>query len=169
MAATVYMETWGTIEKQPHFKRRLIKSIHTGEDSVNGIVEFMRVDTDNGNNLTYTRLSVVTVKKKYKFNGYTGVHIRNDGAIRWFSDTMAFDNPIFKWTPVGIHTLYNCVRYNNSNVYKFRKAPIAATSTIEDDTDDDTGDCTYDDVCSSLDVSNTSTAVNDESSSNTFT
>ena len=146
MAAMLYVETWGTAEKQPHFKRRLIKSIHTGEDSVNGIVEFMREDTDNGNNVTYTRLSVVTMKKKYKFNGYTGVHILKDGAIRWFSDTMVFDNPIFKWTPVGIHTLYNCVRYISNVTKKHRKAPIAAISTIEDDTDNDTGDCTYDDA-----------------------
>ena len=156
-----YMETWGTTKKHPYFKRRLIKRILTSRDDVNGIVEFMREDTSNDNKVTQTRISVATMKKKYKFNGYTGVHIRNDGVIRWFSDTMVFDNPIFKWEPVDIHTLYNCSRYI-SNAAKYgvvRKPPIVAISNTEDDT----GDSTDDDGCSSLDDVNTSSAVNNES------
>ena len=88
-------------------------------------------------------------------NGYTGVLIRNEGTIRWFSNTNVFDDPLFTWVPVEEHRLYNNATYVSATKYKIKNNPVITDkpNVTDDDTDDDT----------SLDEANTSSASNDGS------
>jgi hypothetical protein len=98
MAAMVYMETWPLGYKPFGLESRYYQRVN--HDHVTNSVVYIRVDTYlDGREVVHTA-HVTIVKGKMMCGDYTGVHIRNEGTIRWFSNMKVFDNPIFKWVPV---------------------------------------------------------------------
>ena len=80
-----------------------IKSRHYQRVTINNVSNhfvFIRVDTHIDETVDVRKTYVTIVNGKMKCGDYTGVHICNEGIIRWFSNMKVFDNPIFKWVPV---------------------------------------------------------------------
>ena len=98
MAVMFYMEKWPLGYKPFGLESRYYQRV-TYDSVTNGVV-YIRVDIYLDGREVVHKAHVTIVNGKMKCGDYTGVHIRNEGANRWFSDTKVFDNPIFTWVPV---------------------------------------------------------------------